>query len=342
MMKLNLYVIHYKKLAARMTNIDRLRNVAKAAAEENDIDVRIHLVDNNQPEDINVNNIKNLVKLVPLKAEEGENTFYNTFLKKLSLEILSNIMHHFKALQMIVKAAVTDDEAYHVVLEDDVMYSDKVFGQLSTLITHLKSKEWGVVFLGQPSDTSRTDNSKLYIQDMGQENDMVLHCCESYMISPEMAREMVMQIFPIRFAYNIQLAYMLDKMPAEKRKVYKIFPNIFGDGSKMGNYNSSILPNNVLIFNAMYKDIYLKLDRAGGVLSQEDASLIESQFASNPFKENPDFVYLEALYHRKQGNLERCRECFDKTMRLYEQHLVPMNNSSSFLRNYIELHRFMQ
>lgn len=340
MIKLNLYVVHYKKLVARRANIDRLREVAKTAGA--DMDVRIHVVDNNQPDEINVNNIKNLVKLAPLKEEDKENTFYNTFVKKLSLEILSNIMHHFKALQMIVKAAVSDKDAYHIVLEDDVMYSDKVFVQIASLITHLKAVEWGVVFLGQPSDVSRPENNKLQLMNMGHERNTMLHCCESYMITPDMARDMVMQIFPIRFAYNIQFAYMLDKMEPEKRKAFKIFPNIFGDGSKMGNYNSSILPNNVLIFNATYKDIYLKLDRAGTVLSQEDSQLIEGQFANNPFKENPDFIYLEGLYHRKQGNLERCRECFEKTMRLYEQHLVPVNNSSSFLRNYIELHRFLQ
>lgn len=342
MIQLHIYVIHYKKLQTRAKNIDKLKLLGESAENMN---VKVHVVDSHQPEDINVNNIKNLVKLTPLEDNGTENVFYNNFVKKLSLEILSNILNHFKALQMIAKdASNCAEDTYHIVLEDDVMYSEKVYVQISSLISYLKSvADWSVIFLGQPSDASKQDGKQLQLQTMSDEKNLLLHCCESYMINPEMAREMVMQIFPIRFAYNVQLSYMIDKyLKTHNKGVYKIFPNVFGDGSKMGNYNSSILANNVLIFNATYKDIYLKLEKQGATLSKEDTESIETQFANNPFKDNPDFIYLEGLYHRKQGNLEKCRECFERAMELNEQYMVPMNNGSTFLRNFIELHKFLQ
>ena len=342
MVQLHIYVIHYKKLETRLANIERLKALGEAAE---DLTVKVHVVDSHQPSEINVNNIKNLVKLGPLEDNGTENTFYNNFVKKLSLEILSNILNHFKALQMIVKESSTcpGEDTFYVVLEDDVMYSEKVYVQIASLISYIKSMEWRIVLLGQPSDTGKQDGNKLQLQSICNEPNLLLHCCESYMIHPEMARELVMQIFPIRFAYNVQLSYMIDKyMRTHKEGVYKIFPNVFGDGSKMGNYNSSILANNVLIFNATYKDIYLKLEKQGVTLSKEDSESIEEQFRNNPFKENPDFIYLEGLYHRKQGNLGKCRDCFARVLELNDANVVPMNNGSTFLRNYIELHKFLQ
>ena len=146
MVTLNIYVIHYNKLTKRAANIERLQ---KLAQQESIININVITVNDHQPEDINVNNIRNLVKLE--KLAEDENQFYQSFLKQLSIEILSNTFQHFKAIQHISKQG---ENEYGLVLEDDVIYSDKIFTQIVTLLNNIKTLEWDFLFLGQPSDQS--------------------------------------------------------------------------------------------------------------------------------------------------------------------------------------------
>lgn len=329
MVTLNIYVIHYNKLNNRLLNIERLRDLAKA---ETMITINIKIIDEHQPETINVNNIKNLVKLE--KLPEEENQFYQKFMKQLSKEILSNIFHHFKAIQMISKHS---NNEYGMILEDDVMYSERIFTQITTLLNHIKSVEWDIIFLGQPSDRSIQNMTNLSLTDINNEN-VLLHCCESYLLNSTTAKDILLNFFPVRFVYNIHLSYLINK---HNYKCYKIFPNICGDGSKMGDYTSSIMMNNVLIFNDVYKDIYLSLENTS-VFDEIQIESIKKKFKSNPRKENADFSYLEGLFYKKIGDLDKSMELFEQAMYLYDKDSTPMNNTSTFLKNYIELYKNKQ
>ena len=331
MVTLNIYVIHYNKLTKRAANIERLQ---KLAQQESIININVITVNDHQPEDINVNNIRNLVKLE--KLAEDENQFYQSFLKQLSIEILSNTFQHFKAIQHISKQG---ENEYGLVLEDDVIYSDKIFTQIVTLLNNIKTLEWDFLFLGQPSDQSvQQQMTSLNLNKMDTK-DLVLHCCESYMLNTKTAKDILLNFFPIRFAYNIHLSYLVDKL---NYNCYKVFPNICGDGSKMGDHTSSILINNVLICNDLYKEIYIALEKQQNDFAEDEIIAIETKFANNARRDNPDFCYLEALFNKKIGRISRSRECFEKAFALYEDNLVPMNNTSTFLKNYIEIFKITQ
>lgn len=329
MVTLNIYVIHYKKLTSRSRNIERLQNLAK---QETIININIVIVDDHQPEDINVNNIKNLVKLE--KLPETDNSFYQNFMKQLSVEILSNTFHHFKAIQHISKLS---DNEFGLILEDDIVYSDKVFTQIVTLLNHIKNIEWDFIFLGQPSDQSTQQMNNLNLNKIDN-NNLLLHCCESYMLNNNTAKDILLNFFPIRFVYNIHLSYMINK---QNYNCYKVFPNICGDGSKMGDQTSSILVNNVLIFNDLYKEIYIALESKDN-FTELEISDIEEKMKNNSRKGNPDFCYLEALFYKKIGRISRSKEMFEIAYQRYEENTVPMNNTSTFLKNYIELFKITQ
>lgn len=340
---LNVYIIHDTRLEERQANIAELRKLAK---EEQSLSVDITVIDQHPPDSINIANIKNLVKLEALPT--GENPFYNSFLRKMSIEALSNTFNHFKALQTIgkLKDKSEENDEYFLVLEDDVVYSAKIFKQLKSLIDNASVLEWDFLFLGQPKDNNNDvadkslSENRLHFHMLDNTN-LLLHCCESYMIKASSARDFVTHMFPIRYYFNVQMSYLLDKHK-NRFKCAKIFPNICGDGSKIGAFNSSVLPNNVLIFNDLYKEVYMLLERHTSILAEETVSNIKQRLDTNPYKDNPDFIYLEALLYRKQGNLEKSRDLFEKAMVSYEAKHVPINNTSTFLRNYIELHRFLQ
>ena len=340
MINLKLYIIHDDRLEQRNSNIEELKTLSEQYMQEDSTKrITIDIINNHPPSSINVANIKNLVKLEVLP--ESENQLYNQYLRKMSVESLSNTFNHVKALQTIAKD--NDDDTYHLILEDDIVYSDKIYKQLFVLLNNLDSLEWDLLFLGQPKDNESSlekDSNKLQLNQMSTDN-LILHCCESYMVKASTARELISEIFPLRFFYNIQLSYLLDKNK-NRFKCAKIFPNICGDGSKTGKFNSSILPNNVLIFNQLYKQIYVTLENSVSSLSEEVIKDIKDKLESNPHKDNPDFIYLEALFYRKQGDLEKCKELFQVAMEKYESLHVPINNTSTFLRNYIELFKFAQ
>lgn len=340
MINLKIYVIHDDRLKERDDNVSEIQELAKKyMVEDSDKTITVDIINNHPPSSINVASIKNLVKLEVLP--ESENQLYNQYLRKMSVESLSNTFNHVKALQTIAKD--TDEDTYHLILEDDIVYSDKIFKQLFVLIDHLNSLEWDLLFLGQPKDNENSlesSSNKLQLNQMST-NNLMLHCCESYMVKATTARELISEIFPLRFFYNIQLSYLLDKNKG-RFKCAKIFPNICGDGSKTGKYNSSILPNNVLIFNQLYKEIYVALENSVSSLSDEVILDIKEKLKSNPHKDNPDFIYLEALFYRKQGDLDKCKELFELALNKYESLHVPINNTSTFLRNYIELYKFAQ
>ena len=330
MVKLNVYIIHYDKLTQRNENIDRIKQLAN---NETSLDITITIVNDHQPENILLNNVKNLVSID--KYPEEEDVFYKNFTKQLSLEILSNTFNHFKAIQLISK---NNTEDINVILEDDVQYSDKLFNQLNNLVNNIKHMQWDIIFLGQPSDKNEHDiRNSLELYEIKHEN-LLLHCCDSYIVNTDTAKNLMLNFFPIRFVYNIQLSYLINK---HKYKCYKIFPNICGDGSKMGTYTSSILFNNVLIFNDTYKQIYMLLENKE-VLDSNDINMITQLFNNNVLKENPDFLHLEALFYKKIKDHTKCLELFDKAFIKYEEQHCPMNNTSTFLKNYIDVYRIIQ
>jgi hypothetical protein len=48
------------------------------------------------------------------------------------------------------------------------------------------------------------------------------------------------------------------------------------------------------------------------------------------------------LFYKKTNDIEKATELFEKAMIMFEKDKVPMNNTSSFLKNYIELYKYIQ
>jgi hypothetical protein len=328
MINLNIYVIHSSTLKEREQNIDNLKELANS---QNFFNISFTTVCDHEASSIQMKNIKNLIKLG--KLEEGENEFYNQFTKQLSLEVISNNFNHFKALQHISKNNLDD---FNLVVEDDIQYSIKIYNQLNSLISKLENNEYDFVFLGQPSTNKENKDDSLSLEAIEQK-DLLLTCIESFLISTRCAKSLLTSFFPIRYAQNIQLSYLISK---SNLKAFKIFPNICGDGSKMGYFTSSVSANNVQIFNDIYKRVYLLLNDEN--FNEESIEKIKTLLSENTHKDNPDFMHLEALLYKKTKEYNKSAEIFEKTYEKYVENHCVLNNSSIFLRNYIDLYRYLQ
>lgn len=329
MPKLNIFVIHYDKLKSRKTTLIKLESLKN----DIDMDINIKVISDHEPETLSMNNIKNLIAIENI-PEDG-NKFYQNFVRPMGIPNISNSLKHFKAYQEILK---TEKEDTNIILEDDVIFSDRIYHQLKNLINHIKSIEWDIFYLGQPSEgPPNTTPERFDVTEIQPEN-LILPCCDSYVISHDCAKKMLTAFFPIRFMQNIHLGYLTDKL---KLKTYKLFPNITGDGSKIGNFNSTLNVNNVLLFNQMYKDIYMKLEK-NPVINDMDYKEMEDKFKNNQFKDNADLIYLEGLMYMKRNEMDKAEKLFERALKLYEDSNCILNNTSIFLKNYINLYRFTQ
>tara|TARA_B110000259_G_scaffold180291_1_gene220862 strand:- start:1617 stop:2615 length:999 start_codon:yes stop_codon:yes gene_type:complete len=325
---LNIFVIHYASLNDRNENIETLK---KMAGQYKDLVVNIEIITDHDPETISSSSIGNLVKIQPTDIEKL--SYYNNFLKSLSPQNISNALKHFKAIQ---KCSKSNEGDINLIIEDDVVYSDKFFSQIHLLITKLTTLDWDVVFISQPSENVSPTNS-LSVSAMNVSN-TILPCCDGYVLNKSFAKELMIHFFPIHFEYNVHLSFVMNKMM--HGKVYKCHPNLTGDGSKTGKFLSSIHANNVLIFNEDYKFVYSILESDS--LSNDNLQKIDTIMAKEIASSNADFIYLNGLYKMKLKRYQESKDLFDKAIGLYENYGLQIDNTSSLLKNRIRLEQFLQ
>ena len=324
---LNIFVIHYTALTSRKNTIQKIENIIRENTNE-DLILKLTVIEEHDPESINTNNIKNLINISDF---EDKNNFYQQLLRNMSIQSISNVLKHFKAIQLGSK---TSNE-YVLCLEDDVEFSEKIFSQIDMLIKNTGNMKWDIIFLGQPSDSSIVTQQKdIALNELNKEN-LLLPCIDSYLMTSEFAQKLIIDFFPIKFMTNIQFSYLINK---NGYNTYKIFPNITGDGSKMGLYPSTVLPNNILIFNEDYKYIYTTLEKNNSITSEVKTSILKI-FEKANYQNNPDFIHLHALLLCKLEKYEESEQYFEKALELYKENKSIINNTSSFIRNYMSIYK---
>ena len=116
---LNVYIIHWEELGLRKQNIDKFISLSK---NQTTFDVRVTIVNKHDPGSINEENVKNLVSFN--KPTEKEDQSFAQYIRPLGVRNISNCLNHFSAIQNI--SAGSEDET-HIILEDDIMFSDVFF-----------------------------------------------------------------------------------------------------------------------------------------------------------------------------------------------------------------------
>lgn len=320
-----IYVLHWDKLTDRMKNIQRLRDLVD---KQTSCVVEIILVEDHNPGTFNTESIKNLIKL-DLSADDP---LYN-FRTQLSQRTLSNTLKHFTALQQI--ATRNADEQYNLILEDDFEINDTFIVQLDELLNHIENsndKTFDMMFLGYPPDQN-TDKTQISFSEINI-NSVPLITCESYVVSLNAAKQLMINYFPISFDTTVHLTQLLRN---HNLKPLKTFPNLAGDGSKIGTYPSSIKDNNILLFNMDYKTLYRNLESKSDFLEMNT-----SIYENTVYKDHPDILHMMALTYLKNKLFSESITYFKKAYEEYDNHNCSMGKNSVFMKNYITAHKFLQ
>lgn len=326
-MQLNIYFIHAEWLKDREKIIDEFTKLVNKYTFKNATSIKVHKITKYDPPEINGEVISKTVSYAQIPTTDPL-SFYNQFLKNLHVFQLSNALKHYQAMEMI--STSTDSNSIHIVLEDDILYEDKICMHIDNLIEE-KPSEHEMIFLGLPSNstTLKYQETKNLFR--------VLPYTDSYMITPNAAKKLYDHYLPVTFINNIQMSYVLEK--AGVTAVLRV-PNLFMDGSKAGIVLSTLTPNNQLMFNSDYTQCRSIIHKES--LTTADKELAEKIFKESPLNNHPDFVYLKALYSVRTENYTQAQEHYEKALEVYQLNGCVLNHESQFLKDYTSLFKHIQ
>ena len=318
---MDVYIIHDSSLGKRVANVNEIKEMlSKSIYVDN-----IKIIDQFDAKDLTAQNIQNLIRVKkPESIDEVEKKF-EKFQKPITLANISNYLKHFNAIEQVVRKNVPA-----IILEDDVIMAENC----DKLLNDPEIFEHDVVMFGQPF--ASTPKSK-FTKMANFESDLVLlPSCESYYISTHAANKILKNLLPIAYHTNIALSLNFNRADIP---VYKAFPNVFIDGSKVGKYTSSLNNNNTLLYHSNYNKLYRMVQSSD---DNFDESLFDQEFEAAEYNECPDMLYLKGLARIKTNKLVEAKSVFDLAYEKYCEDGCTLNKSSSFMGNYINFFRVMQ
>ena len=333
--KLNVYIIHADSLQERRKVIDDLRkNLAKYSFSKLQVG-DINVITSHETSSITGDTIQKIVNYTPLQTEEEDIKIYNSLIRILHVNNLSNALKHLEALKLI--AASTEVDTVHMVLEDDIMFEPRMCLLLDKLMDKLKGED--IVFLGMPNNEAASSSNNIQLKEC-KSIFKVLPYNDSYIITPKTAAKFVERFLPLKFYTNIQMSYILD---TEGIKAKQTVPNIFIDGSKYGMFLSTQMANNDLVFSKDYMFIKSLLAKPIAEISKDEKDLADRIIAESQIMSNPDFLAVAGKYVREiKKDYKKTLNMYQKAFDIYQKNGAIINNESLFLRDFITLHSFLQ
>ena len=326
---LNIYIIHCAALTNRDNNIKNLKLKFKTLDDK--YSIKYNLIEDYAVETLNKDILQNLIKME--KIEDEKYASYNNFLSNMTSQSISKTLKHYKAYQEIKKNKAED---LNMIIEDDVDFEHTEFAKNFDIIIEKLDNDFDICLLGLPSSTDFIEANTINIIESNKIYNTIPGA-DSYLISNKCAQLLAKELVPIRFDLNIQLSYVTLK---NKIKVQQCSPNIMVEGSKIGIFKSTVNVNNIPIYNFKYKEVSLLI--AKPELDADDLSKLNKLWDDEILKNNPDFIYLKALYLFKLEKYKESKDLFDQVYKVYKGLCLPITKDTNFLNNYVEIFKFVQ
>lgn len=320
---LHIYVLHARWLRDRDRVVHELRQRVGAYRFQNATKVFTHVVSDDDPDAIDAETIRRSVDYTATKDE-----LFDGLIRNMHIFQLSSALKHYRALKMIAEQGRPQD--FHVVLEDDVLYQERMCLQLDRL---MDQRPIGVTWLGMPSTLEAAADEKPRFQSVDRVF-RVLPYCDSYAVDVDAAKTLSASFLPIKFTGNVQWSYVLKKTGVPSNI---LCPNIFMDGSKAGMFLSTADPNNQLIFHPDY----LQVKKAVEDRKADDA--IDDLVRGSGIRTHPDLMYVYALYQwRVKGDASAAQRTFAAALDVYQANACILGQDSAFLKDYMRTFRDTQ
>jgi hypothetical protein len=296
----------------------------------------VSVISEYDPNDIPNEFIQKNVNYEPLKTEGEMTPIYNSLIRVLHINNISNAMKHHTALSKIAKS--TSENEIHMVIEDDVLFEQRMCMLLDRAIGKF-TDPYGILFLGMPNNEEVKNPNSIAIKECKQVF-KVLPYNDSYLVTPETAKKLLEKFLPLKFYTNIHLSHIMD---SSNITMYQTVPNIFIDGSKYGMYLSSLMVNNDLVFNRDFMFLKSLITREPSSVTKEEKNMADKIIQESQIANNPDFLTVVGKYIRMfKNDFKKTRDIYQKVYDAYLKNGCIVNNESMFLRDFINLHVHLQ
>lgn len=316
--KIDIYIIHDPSLKKRIDNVQLMKDYLSNLSSINEV----HIVSKFNNADLNSQMVKNLIRKQKPENPDEVDKIFDKFHKTLNMNNISNYLKHFSALESISKSGKSS-----VILEDDIIMAESFETKLESVITSSHQ----MVMFGQPFTN---EPEKAFEKICNYNNQVLIPSCESYFVTPQVASNIIKHMLPLAFETNIGLSIAINKTNTE---VYKLYPNICIDGSKVGKYTSGINNNNILMYNSKYNELYKIIQN-----DIVDLEAFTKLYETAEYKESPDMLYLKGLCLLKSNKIVEAKEVFDNVFSKFCDDGCKLDKTSSFMNNYISFYRVMQ
>lgn len=355
------YVLHSKAVcSARLPMCEKLKAALTQGSEH--FEARVEYITDSDPDDL-VRRPGGIAGLVEISQEALKEypDIASAAPKSMHVNHLSCTLKHVAALERVV-ANAKQHGGFHVILEDDCLFGEEpeLKAKLSTLLWNLPTN-YDMVFLGLPSpqgvEALEKDGDRIVAvsgghgeqkyQSLSKQQPQPQHgimpllpCCDSYVVNPTAAARLLPLCKPIRLPANLQMTWMIRKASL---RTYATIPNLFVDGSKIGVYVSQLEANNRLLWNDQFLKLEALANTADQLAADPDRLKAAQEFVDKlQFKGHPDMLRLIARLQMRIGNCKEARIIFDQIFKILAAENCVLNSTSTFLRDYMNLHGQLQ
>ena len=330
---INVFLIHHPGLNLRLPSTNKSLQVLDEVLGSVGIKVNIETIDKFNPADINVADFEKQVKY-----EKKGNENIDKLIAPLGIEELSNILKHKEAWLRTMNTI----SPFSIVIEDDTVIMDdgkqiihKLFKQLKATVDSAGKLDWDILMMG----ISKPNPSSDFIQDV-RDNFTILPSKECYIVTPESAKKLVESLSPITFNVRHHLSWcsMDVKSAGLGFKVVHTVQRCTIDGSKLGLFPSSIHPNNLLILNFEYMEMWKAFSNPGKL----DYATMKALYDNVKHIGSPDTMHLFAVILFRCDRFDEARDMFEEAIVEMQKKRGLLNARSDLLNNCIRFNQNVQ
>lgn len=367
---LRIYIVTARPLAAvRDANIKQLTDTfSKVTVVE-----RVTRCTKHDPDDVMKAGVTQYVDFAKVEGDGVGVAAFNAQLKAMHVNQLSNALKHVDALKKIASFSDTDEnELLHLILEDDCIVNQEdgsAIEVVRSLMNRVKATfsndGWGIflpcvsVSLSDETKEQQSKDIQLSKHNLVRLDDLVSAgtsflspTCNAYFVTPKFASAMLKYCDKIKFAWNVHLSYAAYRVLNDDKRSGVIGTKslCLMDGSKTGHFISTLTGSNLLSLCPEY----LELVRLVSVPTKEAANNQETlrkirdiidkfEQKSGVIKNHPDFLRIHAQQLVSCKKYADAHEVLSNGGKiLLETPLAIINNTSSFMREYLNSFAFVQ
>lgn len=318
----HLIQLHSPALPFRQTFVDTTLKIFKEFAKER---LKSHtLITNHDPHQLkpNYQEIEKTIDNTKIGEEE-----FDRQIQSLTLEQISNFYKQKEALKQVAAGNAND---LYIIAEDDCIFLPEFQANLYKFLEDPKLTDWDICLL------SVSSNQKDFGLTNARSICTIIPSKDAYAIKPATAKELLPYLDKIYYNYRVQLSRWIVIHP--EVKVVCPTSRVSIEGSKVGFMPSSVLDNNLLVYNHEFMEMFKMMIGQSPMELQK----VKALYKTVEHLQSPEIMHLYGVILFKQGKKEQAKELFLDAVNQMQIKNGLITARSELLNNCINIHGMVQ